>query len=95
MQGWVQHDADALPQVTLSDIALLHVSSVEVTGDVQERVRYEADALRQEAELCPQHVPEVYHYDQQHALIVMQYLAPPHMILRKVRCMVSNLSSCT
>ena len=95
MQGWAQHDADALPAVHLSDIARLHVSFVEVTSGVQERVRYEADALRQEAELCPQHVPEVYHYDQQHALIVMQYLAPPHVILRKVRCMASNLRSCT
>ena len=95
MQGWAQHDVDALPAVTLSDVARLHVSDVKATGAVQERVRYEADALRQEAELCPEHVPEVYHYDQQHALIVMQYLAPPHVILRKVKCVASDLSSCT
>ena len=95
MQGWEQHDVGTLPAVTLSDVARLHVSVVKAPGAVQERVRYEVDALRQEAELCPQHVPEVYHYDQQHALIAMQYLAPPHVILRKVKCSALNLSSCT
>ncbi len=95
MQSWAHHDVYALPAVTLPDIARLHASVVKVTCAVQERVQYEVDALRQEAELCPQHVPEVYHYDQQYALIVMQYLAPPHMILRKVKRMASSLSSCT
>ena len=95
MQGWVQHDIDARPAVTLSNLHACNVSTVMVTGAVQERVRYEADALRQEAELCPQHMPEVYHYDEQYALIVMQYLAPPHVILRKVKRTASNVSSCT
>ena len=50
---------------------------------MQERARIEADALAEEAKHCPQHVPTLYHYDQQLALIVMQYLEPPHQILRK------------
>lgn len=50
---------------------------------VQDRVRYEADALREQHRLCPQHVPAVYHFDAKNALIVMQYLPPPHVILRK------------
>ena len=50
---------------------------------LQDRVRYEADALRQQHSLCPEHVPAVYHFDAQNALIVMQYLPPPHVILRK------------
>ncbi|DBA92693.1 TPA: hypothetical protein ACH3X1_002903 [Trebouxia sp. C0004] len=49
----------------------------------QDRVRYEADALRQQHSLCPEHVPALYHFDAQNALIVMQYLPPPHVILRK------------
>lgn len=50
---------------------------------VQDRVRYEADALREQHRLCPEHVPAVYHFDAKNALIVMQYLPPPHVILRK------------
>lgn len=50
---------------------------------LQDRVRYEADALREQHRLCPEHVPAVYHFDAQNALIVMQYLPPPHVILRK------------
>ncbi len=46
-------------------------------------MRIEAAALVEEASCCPAHVPEVYAYDAQHALIVMQYLAPPHIILRQ------------
>ncbi|KAL3137231.1 hypothetical protein ABBQ32_006781 [Trebouxia sp. C0010 RCD-2024] len=49
----------------------------------QDRVRCEADALREQHRLCPEHVPVVYHFDARNALIVMQYLAPPHVILRK------------
>ena len=50
---------------------------------MQERARIEASALAEEAKHCQQHVPALYHYDPQLALIVMQYLAPPHEILRK------------
>ena len=49
----------------------------------QERVRFEADALREQARLCPEHVPEVYHFDAQLCLIVMQYLPPPHDVARR------------
>ena len=50
---------------------------------LQERVRYEAEGLREQHRLCPEHVPTVYHYDPQNALLVMEYLPPPHVILRK------------
>lgn len=39
---------------------------------VQERVRFEATALMEEARHCPQHVPQVYLYDETMALIAMQ-----------------------
>jgi hypothetical protein len=42
---------------------------------LQERVRFEATALMQEARHCPEHVPEVYHFDETMAVIVMQVLA--------------------
>lgn len=49
----------------------------------QERARIEANALKEQNKHCPKHVPTVYHFDPNMALIVMQYLAPPHIILRK------------
>ncbi|CAK0750881.1 hypothetical protein CVIRNUC_002025 [Coccomyxa viridis] len=49
----------------------------------QERVRFEADALREQARLCPEHVPDVFHFDAQLCLIVMQYLPPPHDVARR------------
>ena len=52
-------------------------------ASLQDRVRYEADALREQHSLCPEHVPAIYHFDAKNALIVMQYLPPPHVILRK------------
>ena len=58
---------------------------------MQDRVRYEADALRQQHSLCPEHVPALYHFDAQNALIVMQYLPPPHVILRKAIVQVWSL----
>ncbi|CAL8462461.1 g1994 [Coccomyxa elongata] len=48
----------------------------------QERARFEAEALREEARHCPEHVPELYHYDGALCLLVMQYLPPPHLVLR-------------
>jgi hypothetical protein len=48
----------------------------------QERARFEAAALEEEAKHAPEHVPELYLYDESMAIIVMQYLAPPHVILR-------------
>lgn len=50
--------------------------------DAQDRCRIEAEALQLEHRLCPDHVPEVYLYDPNKALIAMEYLAPPAQILR-------------
>ncbi|XP_010556001.1 PREDICTED: methylthioribose kinase [Tarenaya hassleriana] len=49
----------------------------------KERAYFEATALRVHGKLCPDHVPEVYHFDRTMALIGMRYLAHPHIILRK------------
>jgi 5-methylthioribose kinase len=49
----------------------------------QERVRFEAEALWEEAKHCPEHVPELYHFDGQLCLLVMQYLPLPHDVLRR------------
>ena len=43
---------------------------------------FEHQALTAQARLVPQHVPEVFHFDEGLALIVMAYLEP-HIILRK------------
>eukprot|EP00878_Enallax_costatus_P005791 GHUV01006072.1.p1 GENE.GHUV01006072.1~~GHUV01006072.1.p1 ORF type:complete len:713 (+),score=234.96 GHUV01006072.1:191-2329(+) len=48
----------------------------------QDRCRIEAEALRLEHKLCPQHVPEVYLFDPSNSVIVMQLLGPPNTILR-------------
>ena len=48
-----------------------------------ERARFEAAALRAERSCCPTHVPEVMLYDHSAAVIIMQFLAPPHIVLRK------------
>ncbi|KAF7126730.1 hypothetical protein RHSIM_Rhsim11G0159400 [Rhododendron simsii] len=49
----------------------------------KERAYFEAVALKEHGRLCPDHVPEVYHFDRAMALIGMRYLEPPHIILRK------------
>ncbi|KAL9689089.1 hypothetical protein QQ045_033520 [Rhodiola kirilowii] len=49
----------------------------------KERAYFEAQALKKHGNLCPQHVPEVYHFDREMSLIGMRYLEPPHIILRK------------
>lgn len=68
------------------------VLSIDAWGRwLQDRVRYEADALRQQHSLCPEHVPALYHFDAQNALIVMQYLPPPHVILRKAIVQVGSV----
>ena len=48
-----------------------------------DRLRYEAHCLRRHRECYPDHVPEVYLLDEALGLIVMQYIAPPHIVLRK------------
>lgn len=49
----------------------------------KERAYFEARALREHGQFCPEHVPEVYHFDSTMSLIGMRYLEPPHIILRK------------
>ncbi|KAL1812025.1 hypothetical protein ACET3Z_022090 [Daucus carota] len=49
----------------------------------KERAYFEASALEEQGRLCPNHVPEVYHFDRSMSLIGMRYLEPPHIILRK------------
>ncbi|XP_047325764.1 methylthioribose kinase [Impatiens glandulifera] len=49
----------------------------------KERAYFESRALREHGRLCPEHVPEVYHFDRTMSLIGMRYLEPPHIILRK------------
>ncbi|XP_043813998.1 methylthioribose kinase isoform X2 [Manihot esculenta] len=49
----------------------------------KERAYFEALALKVHGQLCPEHVPEVYHFDRAMSLIGMRYLEPPHIILRK------------
>ncbi|GAV62315.1 APH domain-containing protein [Cephalotus follicularis] len=49
----------------------------------KERAYFEAVTLKEQGRLCPEHVPEVYHFDHTMSLIGMRYLEPPHIILRK------------
>lgn len=49
----------------------------------KERAYFEAVALKDQGHWCPDHVPEVYHFDRTMSLIGMRYLEPPHIILRK------------
>ncbi|XP_061373877.1 methylthioribose kinase [Gastrolobium bilobum] len=49
----------------------------------KERAYFESLALKEEGRLCPEHVPEVYHFDRTMSLIGMRYVEPPHIILRK------------
>ncbi|GLU09149.1 hypothetical protein SLE2022_260230 [Rubroshorea leprosula] len=49
----------------------------------KERAYFEALALKEHGQLCPEHVPEVYHFDRTMSVIGMRYLEPPHIILRK------------
>lgn len=49
----------------------------------KERAYFEASVLQEHGRLCPDHVPEVYHFDRTMCLIGMHYIEPPHIILRK------------
>ncbi|XP_057782953.1 methylthioribose kinase 1 [Salvia miltiorrhiza] len=49
----------------------------------KERAYFEASVLQEHGRLCPNHVPEVYHFDRTMCLIGMRYIEPPHIILRK------------
>ncbi len=46
------------------------------------RMRYEYRSLQQFYKLCPQHIPKIYHVDDEMSLIVMQCLEQ-HIIMRK------------
>ena len=48
-----------------------------------DRAYFEYQALQAEKAACPEFVPDLYYFHRPHALIVMQYLAPPMIILRK------------
>jgi 5-methylthioribose kinase len=48
-----------------------------------DRAYFEHEALIEQSKRCPEHVPEVYLFDRPNALIVMRYIQPPHIILRK------------
>jgi len=48
-----------------------------------QRATFEANALMEERRLCPDFVPEVYHFDATKAMIVMRFIAPPNIILRR------------
>ncbi|KAJ8768994.1 hypothetical protein K2173_023989 [Erythroxylum novogranatense] len=49
----------------------------------KERAYFESLTLKKHGKLCPEHVPEVYHFDRTMSLTGMRYLEPPHIILRK------------
>lgn len=49
----------------------------------QNRSQIEADALSEEGRHCAAHVPAVLHFDEDEHVLVMQYIAPPHITLRK------------
>ncbi|XP_062185887.1 methylthioribose kinase 1 [Phragmites australis] len=77
--------------IVLSDAGAIVVKQalpyVRCVGDswpmTRERAYFEASALREHGRLCPDHVPEVYHFDRDMSLIGMRYIEPPHIILRK------------
>ena len=48
-----------------------------------ERAYFEYTALAAEKEACPEFVPSLYYFSKTDGLIVMEYVAPPAIILRK------------
>lgn len=48
-----------------------------------ERAYFEYHALAAQKKACPDFVPSLYHFSKSNGLMVMEYLAPPVMILRK------------
>lgn len=47
------------------------------------RLEVEVAALRMVHELCPEHVPQVLHFDPEACVLVMQFLPPPHTKVRQ------------
>lgn len=48
-----------------------------------DRAYFEYKALLAEKESCPEFVPDIYYFNKADGLIVMQYIAPPNIVLRK------------
>ena len=48
-----------------------------------ERSFFEYKALTAQKSACPEFVPSIYYFSKSHGLLVMEYLAPPNIILRK------------
>lgn len=48
-----------------------------------ERAYFEYRALSAEKEACPDFVPSLYHFSKPNGLLVMEYIPPPNIILRK------------
>ncbi|CAM9154564.1 unnamed protein product, partial [Chrysoparadoxa australica] len=48
-----------------------------------DRAHFEHAALVEQHTHCPQHTPEVFHFNRAMGVIVMAYIKPPHIILRK------------
>ena len=48
-----------------------------------DRATFEHNALRVQFGLCPSMVPDIYHFESRKALIVMEFVPPPNLILRK------------
>jgi len=48
-----------------------------------DRAYFEYTALEAQKKACPEFVPDLYYFSRDNALIVMEYIAPPNMILRK------------
>ena len=48
----------------------------------QDRIKFEAASLMEERRCCPAHVPEEYLWDEAMAVIAMQFVEPPHQMLR-------------
>ena len=49
---------------------------------VQDRLRIEGNWMKEQNEICPQYIPDLYLLDETMSLIVMEYLAPPFQTLR-------------
>ena len=80
MQERARFEAEALREQAAR--ARAHAGCPKPAALMQERARFEAEALREQARHAPAHVPDVHCFDAQMALIVMDYLPPPHSIVR-------------
>ncbi len=63
--------------------ALPYIRVVQSWPLTLQRASFETRALQEQHRLCPEYVPEVFHFDASLALILMRFVAPPHLILRK------------